>query len=87
MRISVYYNSTLNVPYVLPPPSTCHKGPTVTRPPWSVIPAVTKKFFNMQGLPYSDSIEKFSYADLAELRAAVEQPRAVVEHARAAVGQ
>jgi hypothetical protein len=41
----------------------------------------------MQGLPYSDSIEKLSYADLAELRAAVEQLRAVVEHARAAVGQ
>ena len=37
MRISVYYNSTLNVPYVLPPPFICHKGPTVTRPPWSVI--------------------------------------------------
>ena len=37
MRISVYYNSTLNVPYVLPPPFICHKGPTVTRPPWNVI--------------------------------------------------
>ncbi len=37
VRISVYYNSTLNVPYVLPSPFICHKGPTVTRPPWSVI--------------------------------------------------
>ncbi len=33
MRISVYYNSTLNVPYVLPPTFICHKGPTVTHTP------------------------------------------------------
>ena len=31
----LYYNGTLNVPYVLPPPP--RKGSTVTRSPWSVI--------------------------------------------------
>jgi hypothetical protein len=35
-RISVYYNSTLNVPSVLSP-FICHKGSTVTRPPRSVM--------------------------------------------------